>query len=350
MSVVILCLVIYVASWVGGSLPAQWRWNHTWLQLVLSFVGGFMLGVGMLHLLPHGLAISGSMETVMPAALVGLLTMFFLIRIFHVHIHAPEEVSTACQHGVPHAHGANYFSVESAAGEPSVGKMPIAARAAYEELGLPMTESGCGALRENKTVHRAKFGWIGLAMGLSLHMALDGVVLSASVAAAAEHAGQAIVWGPFLAILLHEPLDIMSITTVMRSAGWSPRATLWWNALFAAMCPLGVALCHLGLSWFLQSHATTLGVLLGFSAGMFLCISLADLLPELQFHSHDRWPLSLALLAGVGVAFGLTWLEPHQLHQWPSSSPSHVHSADPFPLDSSDVDSSDGTVRSIRSR
>ena len=39
-------------------------------------------------------------------------------------------------------------------------------------------------------------------------------------------------------------------------------------------------------------------VALAFSAGTFLCIALSDLLPELQFHAHDRFKLSLALLAG----------------------------------------------------
>ena len=41
---------------------------------------------------------------------------------------------------------------------------------------------------------------------------------------------------------------------------------------------------------------------LAFSAGVFLCISLSDLLPEVQFHSHDMWMLSGALLTGVGLA------------------------------------------------
>ena len=37
---------------------------------------------------------------------------------------------------------------------------------------------------------------------------------------------------------------------------------------------------------------------LAFSGGTFLCIALSDLLPELQFHAHDRTKLSVALLAG----------------------------------------------------
>ena len=48
-----------------------------------------------------------------------------------------------------------------------------------------------------------------------------------------------------------------------------------------------------------------------FSAGVFLCISLGDLLPEVHFHRHDRLKLSAALLFGVGLAFLVGFLEPH---------------------------------------
>lgn len=54
-----------------------------------------------------------------------------------------------------------------------------------------------------------------------------------------------------------------------------------------------------------ESHPHCLGSALGFRAGTFLSISCADLLPELQFHSHDRWKMSGALIAGVAVAWSL---------------------------------------------
>ena len=38
--------------------------------------------------------------------------------------------------------------------------------------------------------------------------------------------------------------------------------------------------------------------------------ALADLLPEVQFHSHDRLRLTLLFLLGVGIAFTLGFLEP----------------------------------------
>jgi zinc and cadmium transporter len=52
------------------------------------------------------------------------------------------------------------------------------------------------------------------------------------------------------------------------------------------------------------------GCALAFSAGVFLCISLADLLPELAFHAHDRFPLTMMLFLGVALAWLIGFLEP----------------------------------------
>jgi zinc and cadmium transporter len=53
------------------------------------------------------------------------------------------------------------------------------------------------------------------------------------------------------------------------------------------------------------------------AAGAFLCIAAADLLPEVQFHSHDRILLTVALMIGIALAWALTQLEqtnhPHSL-------------------------------------
>jgi len=55
-----------------------------------------------------------------------------------------------------------------------------------------------------------------------------------------------------------------------------------------------------------------LGCSLAFCAGSFLCIASSDLLPELQFHSHDRFKLSVMLLAGLSVAILIGQLETGQ--------------------------------------
>ena len=61
-------------------------------------------------------------------------------------------------------------------------------------------------------------------------------------------------------------------------------------------------LFYLGVSPVAEANPVVLGTALAFSAGTFLCIAAADLLPELQFHSHDRVKLSAALLAGIALA------------------------------------------------
>jgi zinc and cadmium transporter len=62
---------------------------------------------------------------------------------------------------------------------------------------------------------------------------------------------------------------------------------------------------------------------LAFSAGTFLCIALSDLLPELQFHSHDRLKLSIALLAGFALMAVTAELEPDSHLKASATDPVH---------------------------
>jgi zinc and cadmium transporter len=52
-----------------------------------------------------------------------------------------------------------------------------------------------------------------------------------------------------------------------------------------------------------------LGAALGLAAGAFVCIAAADLLPEVEFHSHDRLLLSASLALGITLAAGITVAE-----------------------------------------
>ena len=61
-------------------------------------------------------------------------------------------------------------------------------------------------------------------------------------------------------------------------------------------------------------QAQVVGAALAFSAGVFLCISLGDLLPEVHFHSHDRFKLTLSFVIGIGLAYALRYVEPGVLH------------------------------------
>jgi zinc and cadmium transporter len=246
------CALIAGASLAGGALAGGARLTHARMHVLLSFVAGLMLGVSLFHMLPHAAHHVGSLDTVVGWMVGGLLTMFFLIRAFHFHEHEP-----------------------------------------------PSKEH----------VHR--LGWVGAAVGLALHTAIDGVALSASVMAEAGEDAPVAGLGTFLAIVLHKPLDAVAIISLMLAGGWAAGPRRLVNLGFALMCPLGALLFYFGVG---AEASTAVGCALGFAAGTFLCISLSDLLPELQFHSHDRIKLSLALLLGIGLAYAIRLVESAEMH------------------------------------
>lgn len=281
----VYCVLIVIGSMAGGWLPSIVRLTHSRIELMMSLVGGLMLGIGLFHLLPHAVFElgPGSIDRVMGWVMIGLITMFLLLRMFHFHQHgAAEEHEHGHGHGCGHDHD--------------------------HDQDHPHAD-----VRETAAHH---LSWVGVFLGLSLHTLIDGLALAASVQVAASHDvyGGLFGLGTFAAILLHKPLDAVSITSLMTAAGWSPG---WRNAVnigFAMMCPIGAAFFFLGLTQFSESQSMIIGCSLAFSAGVFLCISLGDLLPEIQFHSHNRLQLTLALLVGVGLAFAIRFLEPADTH------------------------------------
>jgi zinc and cadmium transporter len=136
------------------------------------------------------------------------------------------------------------------------------------------------------------------------------------VLAEAGHSHGFALWGlgTFLAVALHKPLDALSITSLMAAGKWSPRAIWVANLAFALMCPIGAMAAAWGLANMAGGQSVALGCALAFAAGVFLCIALADLLPEVAFHAHDRLNLTLALFLGIGLAWGIGFLEPAHSH------------------------------------
>ena len=153
---------------------------------------------------------------------------------------------------------------------------------------------------------------MGVALGLSLHTVTEGVALGAS---ARIDDGLLPGLAVFIAIMLHKPLDAYSIISMMNSAGYSRRACNLANVGFALLCPVVAAASFWGVGMIgHMEEGVVIGYTLAFAAGAFLCISLSDLLPEIQFHSHDRGKLLLAFLLGIGLACGLSFVEGGTAH------------------------------------
>lgn len=341
----VYCLLIIAASFGGGWLPSLITLTHTRMQVVISLVGGLMLGIGLLHLLPHSVSETGSVDVAARWAMFGLLTMFFLIRTFHFHQHGVAEVPTidfpsslASEKQHDHDCGHDHDSGHAAAAE----KPTTAATPSLPIVTLPSAPQATPAALSHGHSHGHHHGhahhhdhdhdhggqpnalsWMGVAVGLGLHTAIDGMVLAASMQSDAAHLPKGSLLGlaPFAAIVLHKPLDAVSITSLMRASGWSTTWRNLVNAGFALMCPLGAMLFLLGMAQLSGNTTGVLGAALGFSAGVFLCISLGDLLPELEFHSHHRVRLSIALVVGILAAWAIGLIEPAHLH----SAAGHHH-------------------------
>ncbi len=286
-------LAIAVASWLGGWLPSVVHMTHTKMQLAMSFVAGLILGVALYHLLPHSLAMishsahlhvggqaphdllaesprmmssDSAIDRVAFWVLLGLVATLVLLRLFHFHQHD--------------------FS----------GK---------ESQGLQQRQIGAHPL-----------SWLGIAVGMGLHSLTEGVALSASVRTGGLHGGDVGLAGigVFLAILLHKPLDALSVTSMMQVGGLGHRARALTNLAFSLLCPVGALAAFWGMGLLSSEHSDLIGCALAFAAGTFLCISLSDLLPEIHFHRHDRAKLAIAFLLGIGLAYALHHVEPVATH------------------------------------
>lgn len=313
----LFCALILLASLAGGWIPLLVNLTHKRMELAVSFVGGVMLGVGLLIMLPH--AFMASMENqaagnhdhqsahalshelvgpIMLWLLAGFLVMFLIERYFCFHHHDA----------------------------PAPGTAPGTASGSGDEHNHDHGRNHAHAAHHHQHVHHHHhLTWAGAAIGLTLHSLIDGIALAASVQVAANHDHAAALLpglGAFLVIFLHKPFDSLTLGTLM-AVGRHSRATRHIvNAAFSLLIPAGIALFQLGL----MASPNAQGILAGalaFSAGTFLCIAMSDLLPELQFHQHDRGKLTAALVLGLAVAWGVARME-SRLHDEPHFTPTEA--------------------------
>ena len=255
----LFCILIVVASLLGGFVPLFVKPTHKRMQLAMSCIGGVMAGVAVLDLLPEALEF-GATKMVMLWLLGGFLAIFLLERFLPSHCHAIAEDN--------HLQTCN---------------------------------------------HEHTLTWVGTYAGLTLHSMLAGVALAAAWSAG----GFEIALGVFVAIVLHKPFDGLTLVAMMRIAKVGKTKTKIANVVFSLGVPIGVLLFQIGDEVSHQAIAAALA----FSAGMFLCISLSDLLPELQFHGHDRFSLTFALILGLSIAWGISSLHSHsETHEHPDNS------------------------------
>src|SRR3954467_9174832 len=160
------CALILVASIIGGMIPVWFQLTHRWMQFAVSFVAGVMLGIGVLHMLPHALldattaaAASGASTSYVANAeairaitislLAGMLTMFFIERFFSFHHHDVPD------HGEPdhnHQHDTGWL-----------GSNEVSRQLAHDHAHH----------HHDHAQEPSDLSWSGAALGLALHSMLN---------------------------------------------------------------------------------------------------------------------------------------------------------------------------------
>ncbi len=136
-------------------------------------------------------------------------------------------------------------------------------------------------------------------LGISLHSLLDGVALGAGLLI--PQLGPVVL----LAVIIHKMPDGISISSILLTAGWNRRSVGVLNLLFSLTTPLGALIAYLFLSTVAEE---SVALAIGISAGTFLAIATADLLPQVH-RIDERNPMTLIfLLGGLGVSWLGKWI------------------------------------------
>lgn len=132
-------------------------------------------------------------------------------------------------------------------------------------------------------------------LGISLHSLLDGLALGAGLML--PQLGPVVL----LAVIIHKMPDGISITSILLAAGWSRQRVATLSVLFSLTTPTGALLAYL---FFRTLSPENVAVAIGISAGTFLAIATADILPQVH-RIDERNPLTLLFLIG---GLTLSWL------------------------------------------
>lgn len=138
------------------------------------------------------------------------------------------------------------------------------------------------------------FHHMGLAAfcGITLHALIDGFALGAGLAVPLLSVAVTV------AIVLHKLPASISLTGILLHCEYPKRRILWMIAGFALATPVGAAVSVTVLS---RVPDTVLPYAVAISAGTFLAIATADLLPQIHSVPHGRYGNLFALGAGIAV-------------------------------------------------
>ena len=148
-----------------------------------------------------------------------------------------------------------------------------------------------GCHGEDCAVHR-----MGLAayLGLSLHTLASGLSIGA---AARQDAALGLM--TFLAVVLHKGPEAFSLAALLNHSGRSRSTSLWMLGGYSLIVPIAAVGSYLFLS---ERPEALIAIIIGFSAGTFLEVGAADLLPQVHRQGPGRGLRFVGFIAGTALA------------------------------------------------
>jgi zinc and cadmium transporter len=225
--------------------------HPSWVQRLVSFAVGALLGAVFLELLPHALE-EGSVERVMVTVLAGLLAFFLLEKLVlwrHSHGHEEHRVD---QDESEHDH------------------------ALHAHAGHDQGRSGLMIL-----------------IGTAVHNFCDGVVIAASFLADVT-LGMAATF----AIVAHAVPQQMGDFAVLLHSGYTRPRAFAYNVSAGLATLVGALAGHFALAGMQRVLPTVLAI----AASSLLYVAVADLIPSLHRRPEPLETARQSLLIGLGVA------------------------------------------------
>lgn len=283
--------LVTLTSLVGLAFLA-WARDHLdrLLLYLVSLAAGVLLGAAVFHLIPEAIERLGGEGLRLPLFfLLGFLGFFFLERFLWAHHHGHGALPVSRERPLADTHGGGYgHGHDGAEGTGGLDGHVHGAAERPDDVGAPAPRA-----RPHPMVLMSL-------VGSGLHHLVDGMII-----AAAYLTGPGVELGLVTtgAVLLHAVPHEAGDFGILIRGGLEVRRAVLFNLLSTSATILGAVLV-------LMAGSRSLGladVLLPISAGNFVYIAAADLIPELRHH-HDR-PESmghaLLLLVGVGLMLAL---------------------------------------------
>ena len=244
------------------------------LMYLVSLAAGVLLGGAFFHLIPEAYETHGDSLALPLYVLLGFLGFFLLERFLWAH---------------HHGHGDEPLPGRDAAAQIDLSERPAES--------LESAAPGAGDGRRFRPVVVMSL------LGDGIHNLIDGMVIAAAYAASG-----ALGLVTTAAVLLHEvPQEVGEFGVLVRG-GLSVRMALILNFLSASMAFVG-AILVLSIG---AGSGAFLDAIVPVTAGNFIYIAAADLVPELH-HEHDPREAAghvVLLLVGVFVMLALRWVAP----------------------------------------